>query len=82
MVKSRGDRRMTKREQIEEMAKNIVRSSGLDVYQKAEYLIDFGYDLGSKETAEKIYIFINSFGTHNWERFSEFIKQFGVEIKE
>lgn len=35
-----------------------------------------------KETAEKIYAFVNSFGTHNWERFEEFIKQFGVEIKE
>lgn len=35
-----------------------------------------------KETAEKIYTFVNSFGTHNWERFEEFIKQFGVEIKE
>ena len=32
-----------------------------------------------KETAEKIYTFVNSLGTHNWERFSEFIKQFGVE---
>ena len=36
----------------------------------------------SKETAEKIYTFVNSFGTHNWERFKEFIKQFGVEINE
>ena len=35
-----------------------------------------------KKTAEKIYTFVNSFGTHNWERFEEFIKQFGVEIKE
>ena len=35
-----------------------------------------------KETAEKIYTFVNSFGTHNWKRFEEFIKQFGVEIKE
>ncbi len=35
-----------------------------------------------KENAEKIYAFVNSFGTHNWERFEEFIKQFGVEIKE
>ena len=34
----------------------------------------------SKETAKKIYTFVNSFGTHNWERFEEFIKQFGVEI--
>ena len=34
-----------------------------------------------KETAEKIYTFVNSFGTHNWERFEEFIKQFGVKIK-
>ena len=34
-----------------------------------------------KETAEKIYTFVNSLGTHNWERFEEFIKQFGVEIK-
>ena len=33
-----------------------------------------------KETAEKIYTFVNSFGIHNWERFKEFIKQFGVEI--
>ena len=35
-----------------------------------------------KETAEKIYTFVNSFGTHNWVRFTKFIKQFGVEIKE
>lgn len=28
---------------IEEMAKDIVRSSSLDVYQKAEYLIGLGY---------------------------------------
>lgn len=35
-----------------------------------------------KETAEKIYTFINSFGTHNWERFINFIKQFGVDIYE
>lgn len=35
-----------------------------------------------KETAEKIYTFVNSFGTHNWERFTKFIKQFGVGIKE
>ena len=40
------------------------------------------YRQARKETAEKIYTFINSFGTHNWERFKEFIKQFGVEIKE
>lgn len=43
---------------------------------------DIGYEVGSKETAEKIYTFVNSFGTHNWERFKEFIKQFGVEVKE
>ena len=44
-------------------------------------LVDM-YNKGRKETAEKIYTFVNSFGTHNWERFEEFIKQFGVEIKE
>ena len=32
-----------------------------------------------KETAEKIYTFINSFGTSNWERFKNFLKQFDVE---
>ena len=44
--------------------------------------VEFGKEWGSKKTAEKIYTFVNSFGTHNWERFEEFIKQFGVEIKE
>lgn len=32
-----------KEKQIEEMAKDIVRSAGLDVYQKAEYFIGLGY---------------------------------------
>ena len=34
---------MTKQEQIEEMAKDIVRIAGLDVYGKAEELINLGY---------------------------------------
>ena len=36
-------RRMTKQEQIEEMAKDIVRIAGLDVYGKAEELVNLGY---------------------------------------
>ena len=85
---------MTKQEQIEEMAKDIVRSSGLDVYQKAEYLIDFGYNLGSKETAEKFVnetikrkqTLMNPYTDDESECVSTFwiyklAKQFGVEIK-
>ena len=34
---------MTKQEQIEEMAKDIVRIAGLDVYGKAEELVNLGY---------------------------------------
>ena len=34
---------MTKQEQIEEMAKGIVRIAGLDVYGKAEELVNLGY---------------------------------------
>ena len=34
---------MNKQEQIEEMAKDIVRIAGLDVYGKAEELINLGY---------------------------------------
>ena len=34
---------MTKQEQIEEMAKDIVRIAGLDVYGKAEALVNLGY---------------------------------------
>lgn len=44
---------------------------------------NLGYEVGkkegSKETAEKIYTFTNSFGCHNIKRFKEFLKQFGVE---
>ena len=46
-----------------------------------EYFIKHNKQI-RKETAEKIFTFVNSFGTHNWERFTKFIKQFGVEIKE
>ncbi len=35
--------KMTKQEQIEEMAKDIVRIAGLDVYGKAEELVNLGY---------------------------------------
>ena len=34
---------MNKQEQIEEMAKDIVRIAGLDVYGKAEELVNLGY---------------------------------------
>lgn len=34
---------MTEQEQIEEMEKDIVRSAGLGVYEKAKYLTDLGY---------------------------------------
>ena len=34
---------MIKQEQIEEMAKDIVRIAGLDVYGKAEELVNLGY---------------------------------------
>lgn len=34
---------MNKQKQIEEMAKDIVRSAGLGVYEKAEYLYDLDY---------------------------------------
>lgn len=36
-------RLITKQEQIEEMAKDIVRIAGLDVYGKAEELVNLGY---------------------------------------
>ena len=59
---------------------------GKEEYEKLCHLAYFGYDdayeKGCKETAEKIYTFVNSFGTNNWERFKGFIKQFGVEIGE
>lgn len=35
-----------------------------------------------KETAERIYAYVNCFGTHNWERFKNFLKQFGVDLGE
>ena len=83
---------MTKQEQVKQMAKNIVRSSGLDVYQKAECLIDFGYDLGSKETAEKIFkMLISKLDSNQFLSGKRIImevdvenlaKQFDVEINE
>lgn len=48
----------------------------------AEQGYEKGRLFGIKETAEKIYTFVNSFGTHNWKRFKEFIKQFDVEVEE
>ena len=50
--------------------------------KEVEEIIASKERIKSKEIAEKIYTFVNSFGTHNWERFEEFIKQFGVKIKE
>ena len=41
------------------------------VLSREEYeKINLCYNITRKETAEKIYTFVNSFGTHNWERFT------------
>ena len=66
---------------IKNLEKIIDRQSK-DLNSQADRLIDLKAELENKgkETAEKIYTFVNSFGTHNWERFKEFIKQFGVDL--
>lgn len=48
-------------------------------FEKFEEIMNDIKEQAGKETAEKIYTFVNSFGTNNWERFKNFLKQFGVE---
>ena len=62
------------KEEYERITKELVTE------QRATEIAKEYFEKIRKETAEKIYTFINSFGTHNWERFINFIKQFGVEI--
>ena len=47
---------MTKQEQIEEMAKDIVRIAGLDVYGKAEELVNLGYRKLSEDSKDALNI--------------------------
>lgn len=126
MVKSRGEKTMTKKEQIEEMAKERIeikaimklldRCGSLNPMCKADvativygnnyrkipegsvvltqgelndenhFAQRFGYDLGSKETAEKIYTKIkDSFLMNSNNRYALKLwieEQFGLEIKE
>ena len=136
MVKSRGDRRMTKQEQVKQMAKErseikdimklLDRCGSLNPMCKADvativygnnyrkipegsvvltqdelndknhFAQRFGYDLGSKETAEKIIHLVgmipiprqvsNRYGVGFENALTvvklEIAKQFGVEIKE
>jgi hypothetical protein len=69
-------------ENIYKQAEQNILANIADGGASCHWCIEQHEKKASKETAEKIYTFVNSFGTRNWERFEKFIKQFGVEIKE